>query len=778
MLSEQSQVSGPSFQTKLFFIFTILTFCISCVFISWHSYDKANEINRHAAKEVHLLAQQLADAIRLPLYAENTELLVQSAEKVGRIPGISAVTITAPDGRVLARYRAPKAAPGEVIGDAVQVTSLPAEISLEHGLPGDRGGLLIGTVHVERETGDLRHSLYRDLLVSCLVTLLFWLAVSSLCFLVLRRLTRSYNALVKGVKTMQGGDFTSRIAVVSADEPGRVAQAVNGLAASLEQRQAENRRLHEELVASIETEVAARQELASVNRSLEQEILEHAHAEQAARKSEQTLKALMDVMPVGVISADQQGHVDYVNGFLVQCFGYLREEIPSLDAWFALAFPDPAYCRQMIEAQHEALAQRKSEPLEARVTCRNGMVRRVLLSNEVSGSRTIFIVVDITDRELMQEQAIKVQKLESLGVLAGGIAHNFNNALTGVLGFISLACNTLDKSHGAQEYLQYAVKASQRAAGMAKQLLTFASGGSPVKKPVSVKKLVEEVRALTHNVSNVRCECDLPESLPSIRGDEGQLIQAFSNIVINAMQAMPEGGTIAICARADLASCPDPSHGKKVQYVSLSFTDQGHGICEADLSKIFDPYFTTKGTSTGLGLASVHSIVYKHGGHVTVASRPGQGTCFTICLPSSGEAAPPAREAVRALEPAPAGSGTVLIMDDEELIREFTRKTLGFLGYDAVVCADGREAVQLYRERCQAGAPFRAAILDLTVPGGMGGVEVAREILALDPEAKLIVASGYSYDPVMARHKDYGFCAAIAKPYKADQLSYELRLLH
>ncbi|GFO70362.1 hypothetical protein GMLC_39410 [Geomonas limicola] len=768
-----------SLQTTLFTIFTVVTFLISCLFITLHSFDKASTLRRHAKKEVHLLARQVADTVRLALFAENVDALVSVAEKAGQVPGIARVVIRTVDGRVLARFESREPThTGDLISETQDVLSLAVEPSPESALPVPGSGALIGTVQIERQTEDLKLSLYHDVLVSGLLTLCFWLAVSGLSLPVLRRLTRSYNALVKGVQSIEEGDYSSRIEVLSNDESGRVAQAFNGLAQTLEQRQTENQRLHRQLVSSIEMEVRAKEELSQTNELLEQEITERIHAEQAARTSEQALKALMDVMPVGVLTADQKGRVQYLNGFFAECFGYGLEEIGSIEEWFARVFPDPEYCRAMSLAQAESLARQHGDPLEARVTCKDGRVRQVIMSNQRHGDQTIFIVIDLTDRELIKEQSIKVQKLESLGVLAGGIAHNFNNALTGVLGFISLAANLVGSGHCAQEYLQFATKASQRAAGMAKQLLTFASGGAPVKKPVALGRLIEEAVSLTLNGSNVRPELKLPAELPQIRGDEGQLIQAFSNIVLNAMQAMPEGGTITVRAEVGSRSCKDPNHGNLATYLSISFTDQGHGIAEADLSKIFDPYFSTKQTNTGLGLASVHSIIYKHGGHLTVESTVGVGSTFTICLPVSGGAGEPVAEAAPATLFTAGPGGTVLILDDEEMVREFSRKTLGFLGYEVVVCAEGAEAVEAYRARFEAGQPFLAGILDLTIPGGMGGVEVARKILAIDPAARLIVSSGYSYDPVMARHKEYGFCAAVAKPYKAEELSYELRLLH
>ncbi|HJV34653.1 ATP-binding protein [Geomonas sp.] len=779
-MSDRRSHLRASFQFKLFGIFTALSLLTSCIFISVHIIDKIGEIRRHAGAEVKLRARQLADSVRLPLYAEDRVLLAELAGKVAAAPGITRVTITSQDGRVLADCTTGALGQGEeTIAHREVVASLPAGGG---ALPETRSApAAIGAVRIERGTADIDRIIYQDIAISCLFALLFWLAVSALSFLVLRRTTRSFEALVRGVMAMREGDYHSRIEVLSADEAGRMAEAVNALAETLAKRDKENRTLTRELVDSLEVQVQGKSELAALNRSLAKENLERLHAEQAARKSEETLKTLMDIMPVGVLLIAQDGSVEYVNNFLVDCFGYQGEEIPTLERWFALAFPDPQYRQEKLAAQQEALSAARSaegsepRPYDARVTCKHGQIRHVLLSNQLQDERTIVVVIDITDREVLQEQLNKVQKLESLGVLAGGIAHNFNNALTGVMGFISLTRCKLESGHEAHALLKLAEKASLRAAEMAKQLLTFARGGAPVKKSIELKRLLDEVVALTFNSSNVRCVLELPASLPPVRADEGQMVQALSNIVINAMQAMPEGGTITIRATANGAPCADRGHLEGVGWVTLSIADQGHGIAPENLPKIFDPYFSTKET-TGLGLASVHSIIYRHGGHITVASEVDKGTTFTICLPAAREPAV-SSEAGTFSSSQRRQSGSVLVMDDDPTVRELSGRMLGFLGFRAVACADGREAVDLYRANRQAGEPFFAAILDLTVPGGMGGVEAARLILDADPQANLIVSSGYSNDPVMARYRSYGFCGAVTKPYKADQLSQELAML-
>jgi signal transduction histidine kinase/ActR/RegA family two-component response regulator len=378
------------------------------------------------------------------------------------------------------------------------------------------------------------------------------------------------------------------------------------------------------------------------------------------------------------------------------------------------------------------------------------------------------LIREIAQRERMEAEVVKAQKIESLGVLAGGIAHDFNNLLAVVMGNVSLAL--LDRGEGSpsRNPLIAADRALLRAQELTQQLLTFSKGGSPVKRAVLIGDLLRESAGFALRGSKVRCDYILPDGLFLIDADEGQISQVIHNIVINADQAMPEGGTITIrCENTVVAEGAVP-HVAAGRYVKIEISDSGVGIPGDNLEKIFDPYFTTKQRGSGLGLATTYSIIQKHGGHITVASELLVGTTFTLYLPVSvsAEAAPKPEDA----EPARSGTGTVLIMDDEESIRQITGSALARFGYTTVFAENGSRAIELYRQALEEGKPFDAVILDLTIPGGMGGRETLQHLVAMDPAVKAIVSSGYSSDPVMAEYRSYGFAAVVAKPYRIKNL--------
>ena len=381
---------------------------------------------------------------------------------------------------------------------------------------------------------------------------------------------------------------------------------------------------------------------------------------------------------------------------------------------------------------------------------------------------------NITEQRRLEEEMRKAHKLESLGVLAGGIAHDFNNLLAGILGNVSLERQLTDPADKRYTRLENIEKAALRARDLTQQLLTFSRGGEPVKKTTSIGQIVMDSASFVLRGSNVRCEFIIPEPVWPVEVDVGQMNQVFNNLIINADQAMPGGGDITIRIENLPAAPKEFPAIREGKYVKISLSDHGAGIAEENLEKIFDPYFTTKQRGSGLGLAIVYSIIRNHGGYIGVESTVGTGTTFNILIPASEMELPAVEHTERT---SLTGSGKILVMDDEEILREVAFEILSHLGYTVVVCNDGAEAVALYREAMANKGPFAAVLLDLTVPGGMGGKETVEKLLEIDSKVICIVSSGYCNDPILAHYREYGFRGVVEKPYNMETLGYVLHEL-
>ncbi len=366
----------------------------------------------------------------------------------------------------------------------------------------------------------------------------------------------------------------------------------------------------------------------------------------------------------------------------------------------------------------------------------------------------------------LQAELARAGKLESLGLLAGGIAHDFNNLLTVLMGNISLVRMEADLTGESAQSLDQAAKAAARARDLTQQLLTFAKGGAPLRSAVSLPEIVREVTEFALRGSQVSARFALPADLWPADVDKGQIGQVVQNIVINALQAMPDGGVVSLVLAnqeigQEFAGVLAPG-----RYLRLDISDNGPGIPAGDLARIFDPYFTTKKQGSGLGLATVHSIVKKHAGHITVESQPARGTTFHVWLPAAAVGAEVAAESVQPAASATAPTGVrVLVMDDELFIRDLASSVLRRHGCQVTSVADGAAALREYARARAAHEPYDLVILDLTIPGGMGGRQTMEELLRLDPGVKAIVSSGYSNDLVLANYQAHGFRGMISKPY-------------
>jgi CheY-like chemotaxis protein len=341
-----------------------------------------------------------------------------------------------------------------------------------------------------------------------------------------------------------------------------------------------------------------------------------------------------------------------------------------------------------------------------------------------------------------------------------------------VLNYILLATKYPSLDALPRKHLAKAHKAALRAQQLTQQLLTFSKGGAPIVKLTGIRDLITDSVTFAVRGSSIKTHISISQDIWNAQIDAGQIAQVLENIAINACQAMPRGGTLSITAHNILVDQNAALPLRPGKYIKIMMTDNGPGIPRENLEKIFDPYFTTKKTGSGLGLATSYSIIKNHHGHLGVTSNPGQGTTFTIFLPASDHALPRPKASVPTQTSQ--GRGTILLMDDDTSIREVMEETLGFLGYEVITARDGNEAIDIYRQYISSRQRIDLVIMDLTIPGGMGGKETVGKVLDLDPDAKIIVSSGYSQDPVMADYESYGFIDILAKPYSLEEVGKKI----
>ncbi len=512
------------------------------------------------------------------------------------------------------------------------------------------------------------------------------------------------------------------------------------------------------------------------------DVTERKRFEQQVDTEKENLAVTLRAIGDGVITCDVNGKVIMMNNEAEKLTGWISKD--------AIGQPLKSVFDVTVDLATQAKAQKSGYRNEAQsilvtlpetvtLTSKDGSERIIEQvaspirdnKNEIGG--VVLVFRDITERQRNEAERRKAETLEQLGLLAGGIAHDFNNLLTAIIGNISLASLLLPPDDEMATRLDDAKNASMRARDLAQQLLTFARGGAPIKKTASIGKLIQDTVSFSLRGSRNRSEFDFAPDVAPAEIDTGQISQVIANLVVNADQAMPNGGTLYVncdnfCYDTNDALIPDLAPG---DYVRLRIRDEGVGIPEKYLKRIFDPYFTTKPKGNGLGLATAYSIIKNHNGLMTVESEVHVGTTFTIYLPAAAAAEEDlAGEAPAKVTAEIKGTGRVLIVDDEDAIRDLVEFTLTRLGYEVSQAATALQGVELYQQKLRSGKRFDLVILDLTLPGGMGGKEALKKLIEIDPTVNAIVSSGYATDATMSRYQDFGFRGVIAKPYEAAEL--------
>jgi PAS domain S-box-containing protein len=514
------------------------------------------------------------------------------------------------------------------------------------------------------------------------------------------------------------------------------------------------------------------------------DITDKKQVERALAAEKEQLAVTLDSIGDAVITTDTEGRVILINPIAEQLTGWSNNEAsghPLSKVFNIVNELTGMPCESPVEkvlssgqivglANHTTLISRAGE--KRHIADSGAPI--ITSSGEIIG--VVLVFRDVTDQYRLERELEKARKIESLGLLAGGIAHDFNNMLAAILGNIDLSLLEPNLGEKTRKRLEDAIKASLRARDLTRQLLTFAKGDQPIRQAAILPEIIKDSIDFILHGSDVKCRYQFADSLYLVDVDRSQISQVVQNLALNALQSMMNGGSFEVsCNNVDVIDVDAIPLKSDKKYVQIKITDQGKGIPGDIIDKVFDPYFSTKPQGSGLGLSIVHSIISSHEGHIQVESTPEKGTTFTIYLPAT--TGKPKQQHQRTEKTWDNQlRGKVLVMDDEEPVRQTICLMLEEFGLESLQAANGEEAVHLYQGHLGTEHPIGLTILDLTVPGGMGGKDAAQKILALDPDARIVVASGYSQDPIMANYREHGLCAVLAKPFDLDELEKVLNM--
>lgn len=734
-------------------------------FVGHEWFSMRGEAERDVQTQARILAANLGAAIVF----EDPEQATRTLQVLGSIPEFECAWVLNENREVLAAYRNPAAPVAQLQEIPVGKSQFSAgHVTVSKAV--EYGGEKVGTVVLRSKFDFIWGRFKRQVELAMVILMFCWVAAFWLAARLQRYVSGPLHALLEGIQQVSfKQDFAVRVQKPSEDEFGKLVDSFNSMLEMIQTREAELRKVRDEL----ELRVAER------TGALETEIEERRRAEEALAAERDRLAITLRSIGDGVVATDCVGRITLFNAVAEQLTGVSSDNAigkPIVDV-LRLRHASDTPCIDLV-----GLALRDSEPTsfggdfviigsdgyERLIECGGGPIRDK--QGHVVG--VVFVFRDVTEKRRAAEELLKASKQESISLLAGGIAHDFNNILTAIIGNLSFVRSCAPELGELAVPLRQAEEAAIRASELTRQLTSFAKGGVSLRRAAHLGEIIRETTTFVLHGSKVASTVTVAEDLWPVKVDVVQISQAIQNIALNAVQAMPNGGTLDVRAANVDAYSATQLGLRSARYVEVSIRDTGVGIAAKDLPHIFEPYYTTKKSGSGLGLAVAYSVVRRHDGEIKVESAPGQGTTFHIYLPAADEQ--PVPEPGKPEEPV-AGQGRILVMDDEEAIRMLATAALSRLGYEVETAADGAEAVELYRKAMVQKRPFSAVILDLTVRGGMGGGEAIRRLRDLDHNVKAIVSSGYSEDAIMANYREHGFVAAVEKPYRLQELSRVLQ---